>query len=259
MFANAVAEEEEEEEELEEPTAAAVGARCFSPADDDWDAAAASSVSEPDMGAAALMDRPIFNSRLPSLPVFFNCNRSGGGCDRCNCCSRVYCSCNAFCFRNSSWCRCSSCSCRVCPTAVTAAAADCAVGGSGMGGLPKPPIPPGVVVVSDPFRLGGLSADDDTELLGDVDVVRELAHVVGDATGDLELVRGGGGGGIRLFCRSGVRSGTGGLPVSEEVLLNRRNTGFGACTAAVTGAVTVVAAAVTVAVATAAAAIDGVV
>lgn len=209
-------------------------------------------MSEPDIGAAVLMDKPIFNSRLPSLPVFFSCSRSGGGCDRCSCCNRVYCSCNAFCFRNSSWCRCSSCSCRVCPTAAGVAVVDCVVvvvGGSGMGGLPKPLPPPEITVVSDPFRLGGLSADDDTELLGDVDVAKEFAHVVGDATGDLELVRGGGGGGIRLFCRSGVRSGTGGLPVSEDVLLNRRNTGFGACVAAVTGAAA--------AAATAVAAIDG--
>lgn len=64
--------------------------------------------------------------------------------------------------------------------------------------------------------------------------------MVGDATGDLELVRGGGGGGILLFCRSGVRSGTGGLPASDEVLLNRRSTGFGAVT--VNAAVTVAAA-----------------
>jgi len=63
--------------------------------------------------------------------------------------------------------------------------------------------------------------------------------VVGDATGDFELVRGGGGGGIRLFCRSGVRSGTGGLPpASEDVLLRRRNTGLGAT--GIVGPVTVV-------------------
>jgi len=63
--------------------------------------------------------------------------------------------------------------------------------------------------------------------------------VVGDATGDFELVRGGGGGGIRLFCKSGVRSGTGGLPpASEDVLLRRRNTGLGAT--GIVGPVTVV-------------------
>jgi len=75
-------------------------------------------------------------------------------------------------------------------------------------------------------------------------------------------VRGGGGGGIRLFCRSGVRSGTGGLPVSDDVLLNRRSTGFGATGAAVTVVnaavpVTVVNAAAVPAVTAAAAVIDG--
>lgn len=214
--------------------------------------AAASWVSEPDMGAAALMDRPIFNSRLPSLPVFLSWSRSGGGCDRCNCCSRVYCSCSAFCFFNSSWCRCSNCSCLVVVATVVGAAGDgdgcwmVAAGGSGIGGLPQPL---SATVVSDPFRLGGLPPveDDDTEPLGDdVGAPTALPAVVGEATGDLELVRGGGGGGIRLFCRSGVRSGTGGLPpASEDVLLRRRNTGFGATTIAglATGTVTAVASA----------------
>jgi len=114
-----------------------------------------------------------------------------------------------------------------------------ATGGSGMGGLPQPL---SATVVSDPFRLGGLPPidEDDTEPLGvDVGAPTALPAVVGDATGDLELVRGGGGGGIRLFCRSGVRSGTGGLaPASEDVLLKRRNTGLGAT---VTGVVTAVA------------------
>lgn len=148
-----------------------------------------------------------------------------------------------------------------------------------MGGLPKPPTLVVVVaaragagartvlyvvLVNEPFRLGGLlqSVDDDTELLGDVLQATGPAHVVGDATGDLELVRGGGGGGIRLFCRSGVRSGTGGLPVSDDVLLNRRSTGFGATGAAVTVVnaavpVTVVNAAAVPAVTAAAAVIDG--
>lgn len=99
------------------------------------------------------------------------------------------------------------------------------------------------LVVSDPLRLdGGLPAvdDEDTEPLGDepVDDAGGPAHVVGDATGDLELVRGGGGGGIRLFCRSGVRSGTGGLPASDDVLLSRRNTGLGAVAGAAVTAVT---------------------
>lgn len=90
-----------------------------------------------------------------------------------------------------------------------------------------------------------------------MDATEPPAHVVGDATGDLELVRGGGGGGMRLFCRSGVRSGTGGLPASDEVLLNRRSTGFGArhpgpadvtaVTAAVSATVTEAAAAVSAA------------
>lgn len=147
-----------------------------------------------------------------------------------------------------------------------------------MGGLPKAPTPPPpplvvvvvavtvasivaphVVVVNDPFRLGGLSQsadDDDTELLGDVvQLATGPVHVVGDATGDLELVRGGGGGGIRLFCRSGVRSGTGGLPVSDDVLLNRRSIGFGAVTV-ISVPVTVVVVVVAVAAAVVAA-IDG--
>lgn len=194
------------------------------------------------------MDRPIFSNRLPSLPVFFSCSRSGGGCERCSCCSRVYCSCSAFCFFSSSWCRCSSCSCLE---------HGCA-GGSGIGGLPKPPPPPPPLPVNEPFRpvgggggAGGLSADDDdTEPLGDVVGTEPppAAHAVGDATGDLELVRGGGGGGIRLFCRSGVRSGTGGfLPVSDDVLLNRLNTGLGATAAAAAAVVVAVAVAGTAA------------
>lgn len=252
-------------------------------------AAAASWVSEPDIGAAALMDRPIFSNRFPSLPVFFSCNRSGGGCDRCNCCNLMYCSCNAFCFFNSSWCRCSNCSCLVGPTGTEP-------GGSGIGGLPQPPPPPppppdivsddpvtalvaaaATVEVRDPFRVGGLPAEhDDTEPLGeDVVAMTEPTQVVGDATGDLELVRGGGGGGILLFCRSGVRSGTGGLPVSDDVLLNRRSTGFGAIATAVAAAdavvdvtttgsavvvgVATVAVAVTATAAATAAVIDGVV
>lgn len=239
--------------------AAAVAAAtccCFSASSADDCAAAASWVSEPEMGAAALMDRPIFSSRLPSLPVFFSCNRSGGGCDRCNCCNRMYCSCNAFCFFSSSWCRCSSCSCLVAVMGCCCCCCGCCgcgcctvtAGGSGIGGLPEPPTPEAAIVptveVSDPFRLGGLSAavaaddDDDTDPLGDAIAHPGPAPVVGDATGDLELVRGGGGGGILLFCRSGVRSGTGGLPASDDVLLNRRRTGFGAVTvnAAVTAA-----------------------
>lgn len=225
---------------------------------DDWAAAAAaaevSCVSEPDIGAAALMDKPIFSKRLPSLPVFFSWSRSGGGCERCSCCSRVYCSCNAFCFFSSSWCRCSSCSCLVC---ATGCATGCSTGGSGIGGLPKPPP---ATRVSDPLRLGaGLLADDDNEPLGDVIGTAEpVAHAVGDATGDLELVRGGGGGGIRLFCRSGVRSGTGGLPVSDDVLLNRRNTGRGAAAVVVdvTAALTEDASTAVVTVSAAAAAAD---
>jgi len=86
--------------------------------------------------------------------------------------------------------------------------------------------------------------DDDTEPRGDVvGTEPPAAHVVGDATGDLELVRGGGGGGIRLFCRSGVRSGTGGLPASDDVLLHRRTPGFGA-TAVVDDTAVVAAAAI---------------
>uniref|UniRef100_A0A2S2Q0N2 Uncharacterized protein n=1 Tax=Sipha flava TaxID=143950 RepID=A0A2S2Q0N2_9HEMI len=226
--------------------------------------ATASWVSEPDMGAAALMDRPIFSNRLPSLPVFFSCSKSGVGCERCSCCRRMYCSCSAFCFFNSSWCRCSSCSCLLTDpvaTKVACCCCCCAIGGSGIGGLPQPPLE-GIVdgtadmtVVSDPLRLGGLPADDDTELLGDVDATEPPTHVVGDATGDLELVRGGGGGGMRLFCRSGVRSGTGGLPASDEVLLNRRSTGFGARHAGATG-VTAVTAAVSATVTNAVAAVS---
>lgn len=72
-------------------------------------------VREPEL--AALRPRPIFASKLLSEPVFFKRSGGAGGTVArpavflCSCWSLAYCSCNAFCFRNSSWCRCSSCSC----------------------------------------------------------------------------------------------------------------------------------------------------
>lgn len=59
-----------------------------------------------DEAAVKLLPSPIFASRLLSEPVFFSII-SGPGIERavvprCNCCSRAYCSCNAFCLRRSS-------------------------------------------------------------------------------------------------------------------------------------------------------------
>lgn len=63
-------------------------------------------VSDPEL--AALIPKPILAKRLLSEPVFFRRSGGAGGtvvnpaAFLCNCCSRAYCSCSAFCLRNNS-------------------------------------------------------------------------------------------------------------------------------------------------------------
>lgn len=167
---------------------------------------------EPEMAGAKVM--PIFEKILPSLPVFFSCSKSGGGVC-CSCCSRLYCSCNALCFFSSSWWRISNCSWRrwgICagrccnPSCELMDSQLDEVDGDGcwrsfsatMRELCKWTAKPLLADPKEPLRVGlrrGAGA----------------IGLVGDARGDLELVRGGGGGGTRLAARSPRRSGTGGL------------------------------------------------
>lgn len=208
-------------------------------------------VRDPEL--AALRPRPIFARRLLSEPVFFRRSGGAGGtvvrpaAFLCSCCSLAYCSCRAFCFLRSSWCRCSSCSCLprlLCRPSceltlsqelellVDSTAEDCeddelCIGAAMFGGADRSPpicsvVDRIIVVVSGGRAMGGLPP----RVTGRRKVALPLCRVhgwflggswglVGLARGDRELVRGGGGGGTLLAlasCSSSTfRSGTGGF------------------------------------------------
>lgn len=202
-------------------------------------------VKEPVICAAAIC-KPIFCSRFDSLPVFFsNWSEVGGMIVKalvplCSCWRRAYCSCNAFCLRSNSWCRCSSSSFLVlddlpsCELTLSQLLDAEIASLSLLDGIWR----------LEPTFLGSvcdLSLSLRLDLLGAflLRVCKPKFWVacsnwdsvfpsggrgdVGDARGDLELVLGGGGGGILLpatCCRrSAFRSGRGGLLAVTTVLL----------------------------------------